>query len=113
MRWPFSCDVQTVVAVEPDLLPTTPRTTTLGNALDALAAAVLATVRRFTHDQPAVLRPKIDVLTRGQVLAPADRLRGWSARAHTLQLTRSDLHPVDEQPDTGLSTHRESPRPAP
>jgi hypothetical protein len=63
--------VQTVVALEPDLLPNTPRATTLGNALDALAAAAQATIRSFTPDQPARLWPMINVLTRGQLLAPA------------------------------------------
>jgi hypothetical protein len=67
----YRFSVQTVVALEPDLLPTTPRATTLGNALDALAAAALATIRRFTPDQPARLWPMINMLTRGQLLAPA------------------------------------------
>jgi hypothetical protein len=63
--------VQTVVALDPDLLPTTPRATMLGNALDALSAAALATIRRFSPDQPARLWPVINVLIRGRLLAPA------------------------------------------
>ena len=63
--------VQTVVALDPDLLPTTPRATALGNALDVPAAAALATIRRFTPDQPPRLWPVINVLTRGQLLAPS------------------------------------------
>jgi hypothetical protein len=63
--------VQTAVALDPDLLPTTPRATALGNALDALAAAAVATIRRFTPDQPARLWPAINVLTGGRLLAPS------------------------------------------
>ena len=54
-----------------DLLPSTPRATALGDTLDALAAAALATIRRFTPDQPVRLWPVINVLTRGRLLAPA------------------------------------------
>jgi hypothetical protein len=61
--------VQTVVALDPDLMPTTPRATALGNALDALAAAAVATIRRFTPEQPSRLRPVINVLTRSRLLA--------------------------------------------
>jgi len=39
--------------------------------LDALAAAALATIRRFTPDQPARLWPVINVLTGGRLLAPS------------------------------------------
>jgi phage tail tape-measure protein len=63
--------VQTVVALDPDLLPGTPRATALGDALDALAAAAVATIRRFTPEVPARLWPVINVLTRGWLLAPA------------------------------------------
>jgi hypothetical protein len=63
--------VQTVVALNQDLLPTTPHATTLGNTLNVLAAAALATIRRFIPDQPANLWPMINMLTRGQLLAPS------------------------------------------
>jgi hypothetical protein len=63
--------VQTVVALDQDLLPTIPRATMLGHALDALTAAAVATIRRFLPDQPARLWPMINVLTRGRLLAPA------------------------------------------
>jgi transposase-like protein len=63
--------VQTVVALDPELLPTTPRATALGDALQALAAAAVAVIRRFTPDQPARLWPVINVLTRGRLLAPS------------------------------------------
>ncbi|MDQ3765661.1 MAG: hypothetical protein M3460_30915 [Actinomycetota bacterium] len=48
-----------------------PRLTALGDALDALAAAALATIRRFRDDQPVGLWSVINVLTRGQLLASA------------------------------------------
>jgi DNA invertase Pin-like site-specific DNA recombinase len=43
--------VQTVVALDQDLLPTTPHATMLATTVDALAAAARATIRRFTSDQ--------------------------------------------------------------
>lgn len=52
-------------------LPSTPRATALGDTLDALAAAALATIRRFTPEQPVRPWPVINVLTRGRLLAPA------------------------------------------
>ncbi|MGI8310898.1 hypothetical protein [Saccharopolyspora hattusasensis] len=67
----YQFGVQTAVALEPDLLPTTPRATLLGDALDALAAAALATIRRFTPDQPPHLWPMINILTRSRLLAPS------------------------------------------
>lgn len=63
--------VQTVVALDADLLPSSPRATALGDTLDTLAAAALATIRRFTPDQPVRLWPVINVLTCGRLLAPA------------------------------------------
>jgi hypothetical protein len=60
-----------VVALDQDLLPTTPHATMLGNTLNVLAAAALATIRRFIPDQPAHLWPMINVLTRGRLLAPS------------------------------------------
>jgi hypothetical protein len=63
--------VQTVVALDPDLLPATPGATLLGDALQALAAAAAATIARFAPDlSPAQLWPMINVLTRGRLLAP-------------------------------------------
>jgi transposase-like protein len=62
--------VQTVVALNPDLLPTTPRPTRLGDALTALGAAAVATIRRFTLDHRLNLWPVINVLTGGRLLAP-------------------------------------------
>ena len=67
----YRLGVQTIVALDQDLLPTTPRTTMLGHALDALTAAAVATMRRLRPDQPAQLWPVINVLTRGRLLAPA------------------------------------------
>jgi hypothetical protein len=61
--------VQTVVAVDPELLPTGVGPTRLGEALAALVAAALAVVRRFGGDERD-LWPVIAVLTRGRLLAP-------------------------------------------
>jgi hypothetical protein len=62
--------VRAVVALEPGLLPTTPRATRLGEALDALSAAAMAATRRFPPSQPMRLWSAINLLTRGQLLAP-------------------------------------------
>jgi transposase-like protein len=62
--------VQTVVALNPDLLPTTPRPTQLGDALTALGAAAAAAIQRFTLDHQRNLWPVINMLTRGRLLAP-------------------------------------------
>jgi hypothetical protein len=62
--------VRTVVDLEPGLLPTTPRATRLGEALDALSAAAVAATRRFSPGQPVRLWSAINLLTRGQLLAP-------------------------------------------
>jgi transposase-like protein len=61
--------VQTVVAVDPELLPTRVGPTRLGEALAALAAAALAVVRRFGRDERD-LWPVIAVITGGRLLAP-------------------------------------------
>jgi hypothetical protein len=61
--------VQTVVAVDPELLPTRVGPTRLGEALEALAAAALAVVRRFGGDERN-LWPVIAVVTGGRLLAP-------------------------------------------
>jgi transposase-like protein len=67
----YRLGVQTVVALDPALLPATPRTTPLGDALQALAAAASATIARFAPDLASVHPwPVINVLTRGQLLAP-------------------------------------------
>jgi transposase-like protein len=66
----FRFGVQTVVALNPDLLPTTPRPTQLGDALIALGAAAAAAIGRFTLDHHRNLWPVINVLTRGRLLAP-------------------------------------------
>jgi len=60
-----------VVRLDQDLLPTTPHATMLGNTLNVLAAAALATIQRFTPDRPAHLWPVINVLTCGRLLAPS------------------------------------------
>jgi hypothetical protein len=67
----YRLGVQIVVALDPDLLPATPHATPLGDALQALAAAVSATAARFAPD-PSILDlwPAINVLTRGRLLAP-------------------------------------------
>lgn len=62
--------VQTVVAVDPELLPTRVGPTPLGEALAALAAAALAVVRRFGGHEEGDLWPVIAVLTGGRLLAP-------------------------------------------
>jgi hypothetical protein len=61
--------VQTVVALDPELLPTRVGPTRLAEALAALAAAALAVVRRFGGDERD-LWPVIAVLTGGRLLAP-------------------------------------------
>jgi hypothetical protein len=61
--------VQTVVALDPDLLPTRVGPTRLAEAIAALAAAALAIVRRFGGDERD-LWPVIAVLTGGRLLAP-------------------------------------------
>ncbi len=67
----YRVGVQTVVALDPDLLPTTPRATMLGTALHTLAAAATAMIDRFAPDRPSHLWPVINLLTRGQLLASA------------------------------------------
>jgi hypothetical protein len=67
----YRIGVQTVVTLDPDLLPTTPRATPLGDALQALVAAASATIARFAPDLASVHPwPLINVLTRGRLLAP-------------------------------------------
>ncbi len=67
----YQLGVQTVVALDPDLLPATPSATPLGDALQALAAAASATIARRAPDRSSVhLWPMINVLTRGRLLAP-------------------------------------------
>jgi hypothetical protein len=61
--------VQTVVTVEPELLPTRVQPTALGYAVEALTAAALAVVRLFGGDESA-LWPVICMITRGRLLAP-------------------------------------------
>jgi hypothetical protein len=61
--------VQTVVAIDPELLPTRVGPTRWAEALAALAAAALAVVRRFGGDERD-LWPMISVLTGGRLLAP-------------------------------------------
>jgi transposase-like protein len=67
----YRLGVQTVVALEPDLLPTTPRATPLGDALEALAAAASVIAAR-SAPAPSIIAlwPAINVLTRGRLLAP-------------------------------------------
>jgi transposase-like protein len=62
--------VRTVVALEPELLPTTPRASRLGEALEVLSAAAVAVTRRFPAGQPVPLWSTINVLTQGRLLAP-------------------------------------------
>lgn len=50
----YRLGVQTVVALAPDMLAVTACTTPLGDALQALAAAVAATTARFAPDLPVV-----------------------------------------------------------
>jgi hypothetical protein len=61
--------VQTVVAVDPELLPPRVGPTRWAEALAALAAAAVAVVRRFGGDERD-LWPVISVLTGGRLLAP-------------------------------------------
>ncbi len=61
--------VQTTVLLDPDLLPAGERTDPLTLALDALGAATLAVGRRFTHEKTDPWA-RINVLTRGRLLAP-------------------------------------------
>jgi len=61
--------VNTVVAVNPELLPTRARSSRLTEALEALAAAALAVARRFTGNE-SDLWPIINIITRGRLLAP-------------------------------------------
>lgn len=67
----YRLGVQTVVALDPVLLPATPQVTALGDALAALAAAASATIARFAPD-PASAHPwpVINVIIRGRLLAP-------------------------------------------
>jgi len=62
--------VQTVVALNPELLPTRVGPTRLGEAIAALTAVALAVVRRFGGDERN-LWPVIAVVTGGRLLAPA------------------------------------------
>jgi transposase-like protein len=67
----YRLGVQTVVSLDPALLPVTPRATLLGDALEALVAAASATIARFAPELACVHPwPVINVLTRGQLLAP-------------------------------------------
>jgi transposase-like protein len=62
----YRLGVQTVVTLDPALLPATPRATLLGDALEALAA-----IARFAPELASVHPwPVINVLTQGQLLAP-------------------------------------------
>ena len=62
--------VQTVVGLDPELLPTRVGSDTLSEALAPLAAAALAVIRRVGGHQEADLWPVIAVLTGGRLLAP-------------------------------------------
>lgn len=63
--------VQTVVSLDLAVLPVTPRASLLGDALEALAAAASATIAQFAPERACVHPwPVINVLTRGQLLAP-------------------------------------------
>jgi transposase-like protein len=62
--------VRTIVALEPGLLPTTPRASRLGEALEVLSAAAVAVTRRFPADQPVPPWSTINVQTQGRLLAP-------------------------------------------
>ncbi len=67
----YRLGVQTVVALDPALLPTIPQATELGDALAALAAAASATLARFAPDlATAPPWPVINAITRGRLLAP-------------------------------------------
>jgi hypothetical protein len=66
----YQYGVRTVVALEPALLPTTPRASRLGEALEVLSAAAVAVTRRFCAGQPVPLWSTINVLTQGRLLAP-------------------------------------------
>ena len=61
--------VRTVVALDPDTLPTARRASPLAYAIDALTAAVLA-VRRHGGRPDAAVSTLIAVITRGRLLAP-------------------------------------------
>ncbi|GAA5158153.1 hypothetical protein GCM10023321_37500 [Pseudonocardia eucalypti] len=66
----YRLGVQTVVALDPDLLPP-PRATSLSDALQALAAAAAATIARFAPEMSAPqLWPMINMLTQSRLLAP-------------------------------------------
>jgi len=62
--------VQTTVMLEPDLLPTRAYADPLALALDALGAAALAVSRRFAREDVDPWA-RINVLTRGRLLAPS------------------------------------------
>ncbi|MFE1521768.1 DUF6431 domain-containing protein [[Kitasatospora] papulosa] len=66
----WSIGVQAGVALDADALPTLERQDTLAYAIEALAAAALATRTRL-GSQSASLWSQIAVLTRGRLLAPA------------------------------------------
>jgi transposase-like protein len=66
----YQLGVQRVVALDQDLLPAFACASRLAQALEALAAAALAAVRRFGGDQ-GDLWPVIAVVTRGMLLAPS------------------------------------------
>jgi len=62
--------VDTIVAVNPELLPTRALSSSLAEALEASAAAALAVARRFTGNE-SDLWPIIGMITRGRLLAPS------------------------------------------
>lgn len=61
--------VRTTVLLDPDVLPVVERTDPLTLALDALGAAALALGRRFAREDTDPWA-RINVLTRGRLLAP-------------------------------------------
>ncbi|MGI8311635.1 hypothetical protein [Saccharopolyspora hattusasensis] len=66
----YRLGVQTVVAVDQDRFTSTPRPTMLGDALEALAAAIAASADRFSLPIQN-LWASVNVLTRGRLLAPS------------------------------------------
>ncbi|MBV9024398.1 MAG: hypothetical protein JO362_11555 [Streptomycetaceae bacterium] len=66
----WTLGVQTVVALDPDALPTRERPSMLAHAVEALVAAAVA-VRRHLGGPPVEVWAQIAVLTRGRLLAPS------------------------------------------
>ncbi|MGI8310932.1 DUF6431 domain-containing protein [Saccharopolyspora hattusasensis] len=66
----YRLGVDTVVAIDQDRLPRTPRPTLLGDALEALAAAMAAAADRFALSNQN-LWASLNALTRGRLLAPS------------------------------------------